>query len=68
LRELIKIYGIQSLVFIDESGFEPEPSCVYAWAKKGQKVWGDRTGKRGKRLNLIAARRKGVPDLQPVQK
>ncbi|HIK10128.1 MAG TPA: transposase, partial [Oscillatoriaceae cyanobacterium M33_DOE_052] len=40
-----------------------EPSCVYAWSKKGKKVWGDRTGKRGKRVNLIAARRKGVPDL-----
>lgn len=63
LRELIKIYGSKSIVFIDESGFEPSPSLVYAWSKKGKKVWGDRTGKRGKRLNLIAARRKGVPDL-----
>jgi len=63
LRELIKIYGSQSLVFIDESGFEAEPTCIYAWAKKGKKVFGDRTGKRGKRENLIAARRKGERNL-----
>jgi transposase len=63
LRELIKIFGSKSLVFIDESGFEPEPVCVYAWAKKGKKVFGERTGKRGKRENLIAARRKGEKNL-----
>lgn len=63
MRELIKIYGSKSLVFIDESGFEAEPTCIYAWAKKGKKVFGDRTGKRGKRENLITARRKGSHNL-----
>ena len=63
LRELIKIYGSKNLVFIDESGFEPEHNCVYAWAKKGKKVFGDRTGKKGKRLNLITARKKGEKNL-----
>ena len=45
LRELIKIYGSKSLVFIDESGFEEFHACVYAWSKKGKKVYGDRKGK-----------------------
>lgn len=63
LRELIKIYGSKNLIFIDESGFDPESNCIYAWAKKGQKVFGDKPGKRGKRTNLIAARKKGSLNL-----
>ena len=62
LRELIKIYGGKSLVFIDESGFEEFQDCLYAWSKKGKKVFGDRQGKRGKRENLVAGRRKGKKD------
>jgi len=62
LRELIKTYGSESLVFIDESGFEEFQACLYAWSKKGKKVLGDRQGKRGKRENLVAGRRKGKKD------
>jgi len=60
LRELIKIYGSESLVFIDESGFEEFQACFYAWSKKGKKVFGDRQGKRGKRetLSLVEEREK----------
>lgn len=32
-------------------------SSVYGWAKKGQKLYGEITGKREARQNLIAARR-----------
>ena len=40
LRELIKIYGSKSLVFIDESGFDEVNSCIDAGAKKGKKnLW-----------------------------
>lgn len=63
LRELIKKYGGKSLVFIDECGFEEFQSCVYAWSKKGKKIYGDKQGKRGKRENLVAGRRKGKKDL-----
>jgi putative transposase len=63
LRKLIKVHGSKSLVFIDESGFEEFHACVYAWSKKGKKVYGDRQGKRGKRENLVAGRRKGNKDL-----
>ena len=58
LRELIKKYGSESLVFIDESGFEENVECVYAWSKRGKKVYGEKQGKRGKRENLVAGRRK----------
>ncbi|MEG4417278.1 transposase [Microcoleus sp. LAD1_D5] len=63
LRELIKVYGSKSIVFIDESGFEEFEGCVCAWAQRGKKVYGERPGKRGKRENLVAARRKGKKDL-----
>jgi len=63
LRELIKRSGSESLVFIDEAGFETSPICIHAFAKKKKKVFGDRPGKRSQRLNLIAARRKGQKDL-----
>jgi hypothetical protein len=63
LRNLIKVHGSKSLVFIDESGFEEFNACVYAWSRKGKKVYGDRQGKRGKRENLVAGRRKGNKDL-----
>jgi putative transposase len=62
LRELIKIYGSGSLVFIDESGFEEFQAILYAWSKKGKKIYGEKQGKRGKRENLVAGRRKGKKD------
>ena len=62
MRELIKLYGSKSIVFIDESGFEVFVGCVCAWSKIGKKVYGERPGKRGKRENLVAARRKGKKD------
>src|SRR4028118_2280808 len=63
LRELIRLYGSKSIVFIDESGFEEFEGCVCAWAKRGKKVSGERPGKRGKRENLVAAIIKGKKDL-----
>ena len=51
------------MVYVDESGFESIPSGVYAWSKKGKKIYGEKQGKRGKRENLVAARRKGKKDL-----
>jgi hypothetical protein len=51
---LIKVSGSTSLVFLDESGFEPFQDCAYGWSKKGKKIWGEKSGKRGKRENLVA--------------
>ena len=43
---------------MDESGFEDNQDCIYAWSKKGKKVYGEQEEKRGKRENLVAGRRK----------
>lgn len=63
MRELIQKYGSESLVYIDETGFEEIRTCVYAWAKRGKKVYGEKQGKRGKRESLVAGRRKKKKDL-----
>ena len=63
MRELIKIYGSESLVFIDESGFEDVQHCIYGWSEKGKKIYGEKQGKRGTRENLVAGRRKHKKDL-----
>jgi putative transposase len=57
------MYGSESLVFIDESGFEEFQSCIYGWSKRGKKIYGEKQGKRGKRENLVAGRRKKKKDL-----
>jgi putative transposase len=58
LRQLILIYGIESLVFIDEAGFEEFVSSLYGWSKKGERVYGKKQGKSGKKENLVAGRKK----------
>jgi hypothetical protein len=55
--------GSKSLVFIDKSGFEDNQDCIYAWSKKGEKVYGEQERKRGKRENLVAGIRKKEKDL-----
>ena len=37
LRELIKLYGAENIVYIDESGFEEIQECIYDWSKRGKK-------------------------------
>ncbi|MDE5100555.1 MAG: hypothetical protein O4861_20355 [Trichodesmium sp. St16_bin4-tuft] len=48
---------------MDKSGFEDNQDCIYAWSKKGKKVYVEQEGKRGKRENLVAGRRKKEKDL-----
>lgn len=60
---MVKKYGSKSLVYIDESGFEEMETKIYAWSKRGKKIYGEKQGKRGKRENLVAARRKKEKDL-----
>jgi hypothetical protein len=43
-----------------ESRFQ---DCALGWSKKGKKIWGEKSGKRGKRENLVAGRRQGKKDL-----
>jgi hypothetical protein len=42
---------------MDESGFEDNQDCIYVWSN------GEQEGRRGKRENLVAGRRKKEKDL-----
>ena len=57
LRKTILEKGSENIVYIDESGFYIRVSSVYGWAKRGQKIYDEITGKRETRQNLIASRR-----------
>ncbi len=63
VEEVIKVKEKESLVFIDESGFNEIESCRYGWSNRGKKLYGDQQGKRVMRENLVAGRRKGKRDL-----
>ena len=60
---MIKKIGSKSLVFIDESGFEYNQDCIYAWSKKREKIYGEQEGKGGKREHLVAIIRKKEKNL-----
>ncbi len=59
LRKIVQNNGSQDIVYIDESGFEEQTQRIHAWGKIGEKIFGEKSGVRGKRTNLIAARRGG---------
>ena len=63
LRNFIKKNGSKILLFTYESGFEDNQDCIYAWSKKGKKVYGEQERQRSKRENLVAGRRKKEKDL-----
>ena len=56
---MVKTLGSKKLVFIDECGFDNRVQKRYGWSRRGQKLYGNRTGKRKKRENLLAARQDG---------
>ncbi|MDT9341056.1 transposase [Trichodesmium erythraeum 21-75] len=51
---------------MDKSGFKDNQDCIYAWSKKGKKVYGEQEEKRAKRENLVAGRRKKEKDLTHI--
>lgn len=55
LRERYTRRG-KEFVYVDESGFEPTITRQYAYAPKGRRVYGRRSGHRRPRTSLIAAR------------
>ena len=57
--------GSDNLVYVDESGFEPDVCRRYGYAPRGQKVYGDHSGHKRPRESLIAARR-GKDFLAPM--
>src|SRR5512143_1921289 len=46
----------KTLVYIDESGFEPAVARRYGYAAKGKRVYGMVSGRRRPRTSLLAAR------------
>jgi transposase len=55
LRERYRRRG-KEFVYVDESGFAPSVTRRYAYAPKGQRVYGLRSGLRAPRTSLLAAR------------
>lgn len=58
LRQLMRKYGSQNIVYFDESGFASESYRPHGWARIGQKVFGLVSGNNRKSINLIMAQRK----------
>ncbi len=42
--------------YCDESGLELDAPCLYGWSPRGVPVYGERSGKRRPRENLLVAR------------
>ena len=57
LRKLIKKYGSDNVVYLDESGFKSYEGRSHGWAVRGRKIYGDVQGKRQSRTNLLMAQR-----------
>ncbi len=58
LRQIIQHRGGDDVVYMDESGFEPDYPCLYGWSLRGRVIHGERSGLRRPRENLLAARRR----------
>ena len=48
--------GQHNKIYVDESGFNLNMQREYGYAKKSKRLLADRSGKRGKRITVIAAR------------
>ena len=56
MRQFLQERGRDALIYLDESGFEPDYPTLFAWAPRGQRVYGERSSQRRPRQNLLAAR------------
>lgn len=56
MRGIIKDRGKDSIVYVDESGFESHVYRPHAWSSRGRKTYGERHGNNRRRTNLIAGR------------
>ena len=65
LRMIIKSKGSDSLVYIDETGFDAQCYRDHGWGFKGQKIHGERSGKRWHRTSLLLAQR-GLERFAPM--
>lgn len=56
LSSSIAASGAAAIIYLDESGFEPDYPQEYAWSLRGQVIYGERSSQRRPRQNLLAAR------------
>ncbi|WKT85043.1 MULTISPECIES: transposase [unclassified Thermosynechococcus] len=52
----VESHGEETVVSIDETGFDSWVACEYGWSARGQRIDGERAGKRQKRESLVAGR------------
>jgi transposase len=55
--EQLAFYPKEALVYVDESGIDSYFHRAFGWAKRGEKVWGEVSGRRFARESFIAAKR-----------
>ncbi len=65
LRQLVMDKGSESIVYLDESGFERTAHRAHGWGLRGKKVYGERSGNKRPRTSLISARQ-GKRLLAPI--
>lgn len=65
LRQVVKDKGSESIVYLDESGFERTTHRAHGWGLRGKKVYGERSGKKRPRTSLISAKQ-GKRLLAPI--
>ena len=65
LRKYVKENSSKNIIYADESGFSEHVYNPHAWSERGDKIYGEKHGKRSKRTNLIMAQR-GKDWLAPV--
>ena len=58
LRRLIPVYGADTVIYIDETGFWKHAYRPHGWALRGEKIYGDVSGNTRKNVNLIMAQRR----------
>jgi transposase len=57
---MLTIFRIKNIVYVDESGLNREYRRIYARAKRGVKVYDKKSGKRVKKVNIIAGLLYGI--------
>lgn len=55
-----RMFGFKNLIYVDETGFDAHTHRPFGWAAKGCKIFGEITGKRKRRTNLLMAQRHGA--------
>ena len=53
--EVLNTLNPKKIVYLDESGFDTHEKYKYGWGKIGERVFDDKKGSRGERINMIAA-------------